>query len=131
MGGRKRSIGQNTVVKDWRNRTESLQLVIRPDDRPLQVALMQTGTGRTWGPVALLSLDVFDKPLKRIERIANWEVAHTEPIEDGGRTSVSARSYAKTRSAADEPGRHGGRPSSMADNGPTRRRRGLGFVPAT
>ena len=58
-------------------------------------------------------------PRQAVEALAELQRTTTASC-DRGRTSVSARSYPKTRSAVTEPGRHGGRPSSPTDSSPCR-----------
>ncbi len=64
-------------------RNDALQLVLKQDQGRLQVALVNLASSRVWGPVPLVALEVYDKPLKRVERVTDWRVERVDPITDG------------------------------------------------
>ncbi len=63
--------------------SETLSLALQPEGRSLQIRLTDHAAGREWGPVPLLALEVYDKPLKRVERVTDWRVERVDPIADG------------------------------------------------
>ncbi len=65
--------------------TEDSQLDLCPEGQRLLAQLTCRWSGRVWGPTPLLALDVFDKPLKRVERIEDWKAGHVEPVDNGFR----------------------------------------------
>ncbi len=70
-------------MKNLTARRETLALELVSEDQRLVATLTDVTTGRSWGPVPLLALEVFDKPLKRVERVADWTVEHVETLGDG------------------------------------------------
>ncbi len=74
-------------------RTDGLELMLVREGKRAQVTITDTDSGKRWGPVPLLSLDVFDKPLKRVEHVDDWCVEHVEAVEHGLRVIVSDRPH--------------------------------------
>jgi hypothetical protein len=64
-------------------RSNTLQLELLPDGKRLLARLTDTGSGRIWGPVSLATLEVYDKPLKRVERVCDWCEEHIEKTDNG------------------------------------------------
>lgn len=80
-------------MKPLQVQTEDSQLNLYPEGQRMLAQLTLKRSGRVWGPVPLLALDVFDKPLKRIECIENWQVEYTELVDGGVRIVVSDRPH--------------------------------------
>jgi len=72
---------------------KNLKMTIHPADQRLLVTLSDTRCGRQWGPVPLLAFDVYDKPLKRVERIENWQVDHIESVDNGFHVMISDKQH--------------------------------------
>ncbi len=70
-------------------RGNRLQLTIHQPDKGLLASLTDLDSGRSWGPAPLLALDVFDKPLKRVEQVADWQLVHLETLENGFHVMVA------------------------------------------
>ncbi|MEI6423938.1 MAG: DUF5696 domain-containing protein, partial [Lentisphaerota bacterium] len=49
-------------------------------------------SGKIWGPVPLLTLEVYDKALKRVDRVENWCLEFMESAENGFRIVVTDKS---------------------------------------
>ncbi len=74
-------------------RTDTLQLVLQYEGKRLLVCLTDIASGKTWGPVPLLALETYDKPLKRVERIDAWCVEHMEAVDNGFRILIADKQH--------------------------------------
>ena len=63
--------------------SDSLCLDLNAVDNRLLASLADAASGKRWGPVPLLALEVYDKPLKRVERVESWKVVHCESVDHG------------------------------------------------
>jgi hypothetical protein len=80
-------------MNDLSMQTDTLKLVLNHDDRRLRVNLTDLRTGKVWGPVPLVALEVYDKTLKRVERIEDWCVEHLEPVDNGVHITLSDKRH--------------------------------------
>lgn len=72
---------------------ENLQLEMLPEENRLLVRLTDKCNGKIWGPVPLLTLEVYDKALKRVERVCNWCVEHIEQADNGFRIVIADKQH--------------------------------------
>ena len=62
--------------------TNLIQLTLHSEEKHLMVTVTDSSTGRNWGPVSLLKLEVHDKPLKRVADVYSYSVPVLNPIAD-------------------------------------------------
>ncbi|MEI6521094.1 MAG: DUF5696 domain-containing protein [bacterium] len=72
---------------------DGLELILVHNNKLAEVTLNDKNTGKRWGPASLLTLDVFDKPLKRIENVDKWRIEHVEPVENGLHVMISDNNH--------------------------------------
>lgn len=69
--------------KSHSSRDRALALRLIPADHGLLAEITTLENGAIWGPVPLVALEVYDKALKRVVRVENWQTIHVERVEDG------------------------------------------------
>ena len=70
-------------------RSDNLILTLGYEHASAQVTLTEISGGKCWGPSPLLALEVFDKPLKRVESVEQWRVEQVEAVEQGLHLTIS------------------------------------------
>lgn len=65
------------------SRDQAIELRILPAENGLHAEITTLADGLTWGPVRLATLEVYDKALKRVVRVDQWQTVHIERLGDG------------------------------------------------
>lgn len=71
-------------------RDARLTVTLTIEDNRLLLMLLDTQSGRQWGPSPLLALDVHDSTLRRVERLEQYRIDAVEAMEDGAHVVVSS-----------------------------------------
>lgn len=72
----------------------TLTVAVMEDGKNPTIQITDRKSGRQWGPVALLALDVYDRPCRRTERVGELQIEQVEAVSGGVHVTVSSPYHA-------------------------------------